>query len=180
MEYVRIPRSRVGVLIGRKGEIKKEIEERLGVKLTVNAEEGVVTVENVGSDVLAEWKGRDIIRAVGRGLNPRKALRLCSDEYVLELVHLPDIVGRSEKALKRQKGRIIGRDGRTRKYIEEMTRARVAVSGKSVAVLGTPDEVAVAKKAVIMLAEGIPHGVVYRVLQSRARKLKEKRFSLWK
>jgi ribosomal RNA assembly protein len=180
MEYVRIPRRRVGVLIGRKGEVKKEIEDRLGVKLEINADEGVVTIENVGSDVLAEWKGRDIVKAIGRGLNPAKALKLCSDDYTLEIIDLPDIVGRSEKALKRQKGRIIGRDGRTRRYIEEMTKASVAVSGKTVTIVGTHEEVATAKQAIVMLAEGIPHGVVYRVLQSRARKLKEKGFSLWK
>jgi len=180
MEYVRIPRRRVAVLIGRGGKVKKEIEDRLKVKIGIDAKEGVATIENQGEDVLAEWKGRDIVRAIGRGLNPRKAMRLCSDEYVLEIIDHQDIVGRSEKALKRQKARIIGREGRTRKYIEEMTHAWVAVSGKSVTIVGTHDEVAAAREAVIMLAEGIPHGVVYKVLQNKARKLKEKRLSLWK
>lgn len=180
MEYVRISRQRVAVLIGKGGEIKKEIEDRLKVKLGIDARDGVVTIENRGEDVLAEWKGRDIVKAIGRGLNPRKALMLCSDDYVLEIIDLQDIVGRSEKALKRQKARIIGREGRTRKIIEEMTKAWVAVSGKSVTIVGTHDEVAAAREAVVMLAEGVPHGAVYKVLQRRARKLKEKRLSLWK
>jgi ribosomal RNA assembly protein len=180
MEYVRIPRRRVAVLIGRKGTVKKAIEKKLKVKLGIDAEDGVVTIENRGDDVLAEWKGRDIVKAVGRGLNPEKAMRLCSDDYILDIIDLQDIVGRSEKALKRQKARIIGREGRTRKHIEEMTKAWVAVSGKSVTIVGTHDEVAAAREAVVMLAEGIPHGVVYRVLQNKARKLKEKRLSLWK
>jgi ribosomal RNA assembly protein len=180
MEYVRIPRHRVAVLIGKGGEVKKMIEDRLKVKLGIDAREGVVTIENQGEDVLAEWKGRDIVKAIGRGLNPKKALMLCSDDYVLEIINLQDIVGRSEKALKRQKARIIGREGRTRKFIEEMTKAWVAVSGKNVTIVGTHDEVAAAREAVTMLAEGVPHGVVYKVLQKRARELKEKRLSLWK
>lgn len=180
MEYLRIPMRRVGVLIGKNGEVKKEIEEKLGVEMDINTEDGVVRIMNRSGDELAEWKCRDVVRAVGRGFNPRRALRLCSDEYTLEIINLEDIVGRSEKALKRQKGRIIGRNGRTRKFIEEATRARVSVFGKAVGILGTYDEVQAAKKGVVMLATGIPHGVVYKVLQSKARELKEKRLSLWK
>jgi ribosomal RNA assembly protein len=179
MEYLKVPMNRLGVLIGKNGEVKKEIEERLGVKLDINAAEGVVTIENKGGDELAEWKCRDIVRAIGRGFSPRNALKLCRDDYSLAVINLEDIVGRSEKAVKRQKARIIGRSGRTRRYIEESTRAMVSVYGKSVAILGTYEEVQVAKKGVIMLATGTPHGVVYKVLQGKARELKERRFSLW-
>lgn len=180
MEYVRIPMNRVGVLIGKGGEVRKEIEERLKVKLGIDAEEGIVTVENQGEDVLAEWKARDIVRAIGKGLNPSKAIRLCSDDYALEIIELEDFVGRSEKALLRQKGRIIGRQGKTRKYIEDMTRASISVFGKGVAIVGTLDEVQVAREAIIMLARGMPHSVVYKFLQRKVQELKEKRLSLWR
>jgi ribosomal RNA assembly protein len=179
MEYVKIPRSRVAVLIGKDGKVKEEIEERLKVKLTVD-EEGTVAVENVGEDVLAEWKARDMVKAIGRGLNPRKALKLTSDEYVLDVIKLQDIVGRSKKALIRQKGRIIGQGGKTRRMIEECTGTDVSVSGKTVAIIGTPERVQAARRAVVMLAKGIPHGVVYKMLQRKARELKEKSLSLWK
>jgi ribosomal RNA assembly protein len=180
MEYLKVPMSRIAVLIGKDGEVKKEIEARLGVKLDVNAAEGIVTIENKSGDELAEWKCRDIVRAIGRGFNPRNALKLCRDDYSLEVINLEDIVGRSDKAVKRQKARIIGRSGRTRRYIEESTRAMVSIYGKSVAIIGTYEEVQAAKKGVIMLATGIPHGVVYKVLQNKARELKERSFSLWK
>ena len=180
MEYVRIPLSRVAVLIGKDGETKQEIEKRLGVVLAIDAKEGVVTIENRGEDVLAEWKGRDIVKAVGRGMNPAKALLLASDEYVMEIIELEDIVGRSEKALLRQKGRIIGEGGKTRRFIEEATGCHVSVGGKDVVLVGTADEVAAAREGVAMLARGAPHGVVYKVLEEKARELKEKRLSLWK
>lgn len=180
MEYLKVPMDRIAVLIGRNGEVKKEIEAKLGVKLDIDAADGVVKIENKGGDELAEWKCRDIVRAVGRGFNPRSAMKLCSDDYSLEVINLEDFVGRSGKALKRQKARIIGRGGRTRRFIEESTRAMVSVYGKSVAVLGTYEEVQAAKKGVTMLATGTPHGVVYKVLENKAREFKEKRFSLWK
>lgn len=180
MEYVKIPLSRVAVLIGREGETKKAVEERLSVEMRVNSEEGIVEIENRGEDVLAEWKARDIVRAIGRGINPEKALVLCSDEYALEIIDLEEIVGKSKKALLRQKGRIIGEDGKTRRFIEEVTGCYIAVSGSDVAIVGTHDEVLVAKEAVVMLASGTPHGVVYKVLQKKARDLKEKQLQLWK
>lgn len=180
MEYVKIPLSRVAVLIGKEGETKKEIESRLSVKLSINSEEGVVEIENRGEDVLAEWKARDIVRAIARGINPEKALVLCSDEYVLEVIDLEEIVGKSEKSLLRQRGRIIGEGGKTRKFIEETTGCYISIAGKDVAIVGTLDELRAAKEAVMMLASGAPHGVVYKTLQKKARELKEKRFQLWK
>lgn len=180
MEYVKIPKARVGVLIGKEGEVKKKIEERLSVKLNIDAEEGRVTIENIGEDVLAEWKAKDIVKAIGRGLNPSKALRLISDDYHLEIIELVDLVGKSQKAILRQKGRIIGREGKTRRFIEEATGTSISVFGKSVTIVGTLDEVQVAKEAVVMLATGAPHSVVYTVLQKKSRELKKKRLSLWR
>jgi|Deesub1362A_J573_1020465.scaffolds.fasta_scaffold00057_29 ribosomal RNA assembly protein len=180
MEYIRIPSERIGVLIGKEGKVKSQIEEKLNVKLTVDNEEGTVTIQNKGEDVLAEWKAKNIITAIGRGFNPRKAMKLCHDEYVLEVIDLQDIVGKSPKALKRQKGRIIGQGGKTRKIIEECTGSDVSVYGKTVAIVGTLERVQAAREAILMLARGKPHGVVYKILQRKARELKEKSFSLWK
>jgi ribosomal RNA assembly protein len=180
MEYLRISKERIGVLIGKEGLTKKEIEDRLNVKLDVDADEGIVRIGNVGEDVLAEWKARDIIKAIGEGLNPRKAMKLTSDDYVLEIIDLEDIVGRSKKAVLRQKSRIIGSKGKTRRAVEEYTGADVSVSRKRVAIVGTPERADAAREAITMLTRGMPHGVVYKILQKKARELKEKDLSLWK
>ncbi len=179
MEYVRIPLERVGVLIGKDGSVKEGIESCLGVRIDIDAEEGNITVENVGEDVLAEWKARDMIKAIGRGINPDRALRLKSDDYMLKIIDLTDLVGRSKKMLQRQKGRIIGREGKTREFISQMSGACVSVYGKTVAILGRADEVSLASDAVEMLALGKPHSVVYKVLQRKASDLKEKNIGLW-
>jgi ribosomal RNA assembly protein len=178
-EFVRIPQRRIPVLIGRDGKTKKEIEDLLGVELNIDSEEGVVTVKNVGEDVLAAWKGRDMVKAIGRGINPGKAMLLARDDYLLEIIEFTEIVGRSEKAIKRQKARIIGRQGKTRRYIEEHSGAVLAIKGKTIAILGTPEEVGIAKEAVLKLASGVPHGVVYRFLDKKALERKEARVSLW-
>ncbi len=180
IEYIKIPKERLGILIGRKGSVKKKIEELLSVKLYIDSKEGIIRIKNLSDDVLAVWKARDIVRAIGRGFSPEKALKLVSDDYILNIIDLTEIVGDSRKALIRQKGRIIGEGGRTRRFIEEMTGADLSIYGKTVSIIGTFDEVQVAREAVLMLANGKPHGAVYRMLQRKVRELKEKRLSLWK
>ncbi len=180
MEYIRIPKDRVAIFIGKRGSVKAELQKRLGVKLGVNAEDGVVVVENVGSDVLAEWKARDVIKAIGRGINPEKAMKLCSDDYVLELIDLTEVVGRSSKTISRQKARLIGSGGKTRRYIEGSTGVHVSIYGKTVALVGEVEEVAVATEVILMIARGVPHGVAYKVLQRKTRAIKEKKIGLWK
>jgi len=179
MEYVRIPLERVGVLIGKDGSVKDGIESCLGVKIDIDAEDGNITIENVSGDVLAEWKARDMIKAIGRGINPDRALCLKSDDYMLNIIDLTDLVGRSKKMLQRQKGRIIGRDGKTRELVSQISGASVSVYGKTVAIIGQADEVSLASNAIEMLALGKPHSVVYKVLQRKAGDLKKKNIGLW-
>jgi len=166
------------VLIGRKGEVKRRIERELKVKLEVDSE-GLVKIIPAG-DPLSAWIARDIVRAIARGINPEKAMRLMDEENVLEVIDLTEYL-RTPKALARQKARIIGSKGKTRRYIESTTGVTMSVYGKSVAILGGYDEVAAAREAVLMLIQGRPHSVVYRYLDAKARELKEKwATTLWK
>lgn len=178
MEYVKIPGDRIGVLVGKGGETKREIEEKLDVALDVDRE-GTVRIEGKGDDPLAEWNGRDIVKAIARGMAPEKAMLLVSDRYMLDIIPL-NLLLNSRKAIRRQKGRIIGTSGKTRRFIEESTSCYLSVKGKSVAIVGEPEGLDVAKEAVLMLAEGKPRKTVYKFLQDRRRELKRKRMlEIW-
>ncbi|WP_099211214.1 KH domain-containing protein [Thermococcus henrietii] len=173
-EFVRIPKERIAVLIGRKGKTKKEIEERTGTKIEVDSETGEVFITSTKEtrDPLAVWKARDVVLAIGRGFSPERAFRLFNEGEILEVVNLTDIVvGNEKNALPRVRGRIIGRKGRTREIIEEMSGADVSVYGKTVAIIGNPIQVEVARTAIEKLAKGSPHGVVYRYLERRKKDL---------
>ncbi len=173
-EFVRIPKERIGVLIGKKGSTKKKIEEITKTKIEVDSETGEVFISSTEKtdDPLAVWKARDVVMAIGRGFSPERAFRLFNEGEVLEIINLSDIIiGNEKNALPRIRGRIIGRKGRTREIIEEMSGADISVYGKTVAIIGNPIQVEIAKTAIEKLAKGSPHGTVYKYLERRKKDL---------
>jgi ribosomal RNA assembly protein len=180
--FIRIPKERVGVLIGPDGRTKKSIEKKLSVELQIDGEAGEVNIlmkENA-ADPSMLFKAKDVVTALGRGFSPEHAFRLIRDEEaVLDMLDLRAIFEKSEADIKRVKGRIIGMNGKTRTIIEELTDAHVAVYGHTVAIIGTMEQVQVAREAIEMLIKGSMHGTVYRFLHRKRRELKKKMPELW-
>ena len=46
MRSIRIPADRVGTLIGKKGEIKKTLQDISGIKIDINTEEGEIVLHD--------------------------------------------------------------------------------------------------------------------------------------
>lgn len=171
MQHVTIPQDRIGVLIGEGGATMREIEDRADVRLDIDSETGSVRIESVG-DPIRGLKGPDIVEAIGRGFHPDDALSLLDDEMrMFDLVDL-DAHTRNRNDLRRQKGRIIGEDGRTRELMEELTGALVVVYGSTVGIIGGPEEVDAVRSAVEMILDGAPHGAVYSFLERRHNEMK--------
>ena len=180
--FVRIPKERVGVLIGPDGKVKEHIEEKLKVKLEIDGEQGNVTInldENAGDPSLL-FRAKDVVTAIGRGFSPEHAFRLIRDEdAVFDVIDLRTIFGRSESDIKRIKGRIIGMNGKTRRIIEELTSANVVVYGFTVGIIGTFEQADAARNAIQMLIEGCQHHSVYNFLAKKRREMKKQRLELW-
>jgi ribosomal RNA assembly protein len=180
--FVKIPKERVGALIGPEGKTKKSIEDKLSVELQIESETGAVTImlaENA-NDPSMLFKAKDVVTAIGRGFSPEHAFRLIHDEEaILDVIDLRTIFGRSESDIKRIKGRIIGMDGKTRKIIEELTDANICVYGHTVSIIGNIEQAQAAREAIQMLINGSQHSTVYRFLHRKRRELKKKMLELW-
>ncbi|MCS7114907.1 MAG: KH domain-containing protein [Nitrososphaerota archaeon] len=180
--FVRIPRERVGVLIGQGGETKKQIEKALSVELKIESDSGGVTItlaENA-EDPSVLLRARDVVTAIGRGFSAEHAFRLIrDDDAVLDIIDLRAIFGRSESDIKRVKGRIIGMDGKTRRIIEELTDTYISVYGHTVGIIGNIEQAQVAREAVQMLIQGSQHATVYKFLHRKRRELKKSMLELW-
>ena len=170
-EYnLKIPKERVAILIGKKGETKRELEKQTKTLIRVDSKEGDIILE--GNDALGLYVAREVIKAVGRGFNPEIAKQLLKQDYRCEYVGIPEFV-KSKDQYRRLRSRIIGSEGKARKTIEKLTNTYLAVYGKTVAIIGQSDDVLRAKKAVEALLRGAPHSHAYYHLEKR-KKYKEK------
>jgi ribosomal RNA assembly protein len=179
--FVRIPKERVGILIGPEGKVKQYIEDKLHVKLEIDSEGSItITLSEGASDPSMLLKAKDVVTAVGRGFAPETAFRLIRNEDdIYDMIDLRLIFGRSESDIKRIKGRIIGTEGKTRKLIEELTEADVVVYGHTVGIIGSFEEADAARNAVQMIVEGCEHHTVYNYLQKKRTELKKQKLELW-
>lgn len=166
---LKIPKERIAVLIGKNGEIKTELESQTKSKINVDSKEGDIVIS--GTDSIQLFILKDIIKAVGRGFNPEIAMRLFKQDYVLELLNLSDFVKSQDQQL-RLRGRVIGKGGKARATIEEFTNTSISVYGKTIAIIGFCDDVAISKKAVESLLTGSPHASVYKWLEKHRKKAK--------
>ncbi|HYB07472.1 MAG TPA: KH domain-containing protein [Nitrososphaerales archaeon] len=178
-QVVRIPVERLGAVIGKEGATKRFLEEEMGVRLSVDSKEGIVTVRADSALRTDPFSATRVIEAIGRGFSPQRARRLLEEGTALEVIDLRNYAGRSVNALERIRGRVIGEKGKSRRVIEELTGCHLSVYGRTVAIIGEAGEVQLASEAVKSLATGSQHKTVYNTLQkARTRRKMEKMF-LW-
>jgi len=179
MQEVRIAGSRVGVLIGKAGVTKKDLETKTHTIITVDSKEGLIKVEATDENTISLLRAVEVINAINRGFSPERAFEMIEDEdLLLDVVDLSALAD-SPRQLDRLRGRIIGKDGRAREQIEDMTDVEISVFGKTVALIGYPEQMKTARAAIDMLIEGIPHENVFAFLDKKKKESKQDMISYY-
>jgi ribosomal RNA assembly protein len=160
-DFVKIPRERIPVLIGTEGSVKREIERRTATKITVTDE---IEVEGDTFDVMMAV---NVVKAIARGFSPENAFLLLDEEYELDVITLS---AESDKAVKRLMGRVIGKQGKARRKIEEMCAAKISIYGKTVSIIARSGDMAAAGRCVETLLKGKTHGYAYKVIDDIKKK----------
>ena len=179
MRSIRIPGDRVGALVGKEGASKKLLEERTGIKIQVDKEGGVMIFDDAeGVEPINALKIMDVVKAiggggVGGGVNPDKAMMVRDDDDMdLVTIDIKDAVGDRQSQVARARGRIIGREGKTRKLIEDLADVYLCIYGNTVSIIGNSISLPIAKNAIEMLLHGSEHSTVYHYLESQRPKLR--------
>lgn len=167
-QHIKIPLDRIGVLIGPQGVVKEQIERRSESRISVDSSEGEVLIEGCeGGDPVKTLRVIEVVKAIGRGFSPAHATKLLDDELLLlDVISLDHL---SPKMLNRVKGRVIGREGKSRQAIEELTGVLISVYGKTICLIGEPLRLRTAHEAIEMLIRGAPHSSVYSFLERKRR-----------
>ncbi len=173
MKYLKIPMERVGVLIGHNGEIKKELEERSGLKIDINSKEGEVVIDDHKSkDPLMILVIENVIRAIGRGFSPEKAEILFNADADFFIFDLHDYVRKKDTHIRRLKSRVIGKEGKTKRVLEELTDSKISVYGHTISIISDLEKINILKKSIDMLLTGSKHASVYRFVETQIKELR--------
>ncbi len=165
----RVPKDRIAVIIGAKGATSKAIHKAAGCeKFIIDSESGDIEVvwgEPGSYDPVKAMKLPDVVKAIGRGMAPEAAVRLLDDDHFFEIVDLRDYVGKRSNQQRRIRARIIGRQGKIRKLIEQLTSTQISIYNSTVVLVGEESGLFAARQAIEMLAGGSEHGTVIGFLE---------------
>lgn len=166
MKEVRIPEDRVAVLIGEGGETKEEIETVTNCDLEVND-----NLARIEGDTLDEMDAQNVVKAVGRGFNPDKALNLVEKDKILHLIDINNFAN-TDNDRERLKGRVIGRNGETRRHLEKEGNVDISIFGKTIGVIGVAQNIEIVQEVIKQLLNGRSHSSAYNYLEKNQAKIK--------
>jgi ribosomal RNA assembly protein len=166
-QYITLYPDRIGVLIGKGGSVKDQLEKYTNTSIEVDSKTGRVKIS--GESLEDVMTALNIVKAINLGFSPERAFTLLDTDMNLHVIDLYDYVGRDPDDLKRVLGRIIGEKGKARRVIEETAEVYISVYRHYVAIIGGFDNILMAKEAIIRLIEGSPHRVVYNWLFNQRR-----------
>jgi len=158
MQVCKIPEERVE-------RLQKNIERLnkiLGCEINIKETQIVITSQNSFNEYIA----KNVIIAFGRGFSIDEALELCRDDKYFKVIELQDYAN-NKNQIKRIKSRVIGREGKVKKEIEKITGAKIAIYGKTIALIGSEAELRSAEDALIRIITGSKQSNVLRFLHSK-------------
>lgn len=173
MLYLKIPHERIPILVGTNGEVKREIERKTGIRVTIDSEEGTVDLDETNvKDPLFALKVRDVVKAIARGFSPEKAMDIIDRDLYFALVDIREYTGKKPKRIREMKGRMIGKEGKTKRIIEQLGDCKLSIYGHTVAIIGDYVSIDISRTAVDMVLSGSKHASVYGYLERKRREAK--------
>ena len=141
--------------IRRVKELKDILRRSTGVDIKIG--EGVIEMQG---DAFKEFMAEKVLRAMLFGFSYEDAVKLL-DNMIMEVIDLDIPNARRRHQIL---GRLIGREGKVKKRLEEVTGTHIMIRPWAVAILGPLDEVEIARRAVEKIIRGAPHEAVFAFL----------------
>jgi ribosomal RNA assembly protein len=169
-EIIKATQKRVPVIIGPGGQTKRMIERYTHTSLDIDSHTGEITIVG-GNNYYDVYNAKKIISAISRGFSPEHAMLILKDDYTIEVISIPEAIGKNESRLEQVKGRLIGREGSIKNLIERKFNCYISIFGKTVSVIARSDDMVKIQEIIEAIIGGCKHTTVFRLLKS-AKELK--------
>lgn len=173
MRKVAVPAHRYTPLKENWLKIFTPIVENLQLQVRFNLKTRNVEIKTCKDtqDISSLTKAADFVRAFVLGFQVEDALALIRlDELFLESFDVTDVKPLKGDHLSRAIGRVAGKGGKTKFTIENVTKTRIVLADTKVHILGSFQNIKMARTAICNLILGSPPSKVYgniRVVASR-------------
>lgn len=143
-------------------ENRKLLEKKLKVKFFIEGRK--LAIE--GSEI-DEFIASKVIEASELGFPVETCLLLADVDNVFEKVEIKNLTKRNN--LVEVRARIIGKDGRTKALIEELSDCWIVIKDNEVGVIGQADRIKICMQAVTKLIQGSKQSSVYAYLEKQRK-----------
>ncbi|MBU0466044.1 MAG: hypothetical protein KJ718_04555 [Nanoarchaeota archaeon] len=141
---------------------KKELEDKLNVKVKISGSQVVIE-----GNSLDEYGARCVFDAIAFGFSVKKAMLLKGEDMVFRVVHIKSYTKRNLRDIK---SRLIGKRGKTRRTLSEISGCEILIKESEIGIIGDALSVEDAETAVINLIKGSKQSNMYKYLEKMNRK----------
>ncbi len=163
-EIIIVNKPRLPVIIGDQGKTKRLLEKKLNVSLEIDSHTAEINIVSEKS-YYEIYLAKKIINAIARGFSPFDALLLLKENNILEILHIQDYVGKNTKRVTDIKGRIIGKEGKIKDFIENRYGCKISVYGKTIAIILKEEDQEEAIKVIQTILAGAKHKTAFKMMR---------------